>query len=1387
MSAELSPGIKSLHLSLDTPVDAITGKVRNDLSAVKVWYSSVPGFNPNDSEGSLAFNGLSLDITISNLLPNTQYYVRYAFISAIDPTVFTLSAEESELTYDEAVTVYGNLTNPSSVIPTNADGTNGNYTPAGGTFKVYSYSTEVTGTGVTYAKVADTTVGGLDASINPTTGVYTVSGLTGNYGSVLFSATYDGVTVFTTLVVTKARAGIDGTNAQLLKILAEGNSFLFKDTSASVADTQQLTFSAKLQNLTATVEWTAEAFDVNRVSLGPVAFTSNTATNSITISNNQFNPAAYNNAVAYVAVIASYNLLSDTVTVYRINNGTEQITVEFSNEAHTIPANYDGTTEPAGYVGSGTIIRVKEGNNYLPVDYSSPYADGTWVVTSAAGTNITPDPTPGVFTSSVEYDTHSNMTSNTAYIDYTIQGKTSTGKAFNITRRQSFAKSVGGVPGFSASLVTLTTTELVFIKFKDGTHSSDSVTIFSTIQNITNPVYTWTVDGVVQAGATLQEFEFARPATVGAYTIGVTVTSSSDPGVNAQDTMSIAYIEEGSDAYTFLFKDPQIVLSANNLGIVENGITQVTNHIIGARGIALLVPGTDIVYTVDSTTNCTANITTVTGTWNQQFTITGSIYSDPSISNATVVIKCQVPGGPSFLQTCYIAKVKTGATGAAGAAAIAVDLVSEADVVTTAADGTGYTLPGANTIRLYSGGALVSSGVVFGGTATKNGLTATVNSSTGAITLSGASWTSNSETFAITATFGGVTYTSNYTIAKSRAGSDAVVVDLLSEAEVVVATSTGTGYTLPTGNSMRVFKGGVQVTSGVVYGGGTTKNGLTLAIDASTGAITLSGASWTTDKETFVLTATYASVAYTYTYKISKAKQGTAGTNGTNGTNGINGTNGTNGTNAPKTTSGYIYYAISGGDPGTPSASSFNFSTGAFTGLSANWGTSITMTGNGTYWASRYVVTESSAGSNTGTPAFSVAFTHQNFSGLITFTDQTNALSSYATQTYASNVATNAASNAVSNRPTYFEIATQGYTTIHGGNISTGTISVDRIVAGTAATQSSLTFGFGIGSAISGISTAGWFKSNTSSATGLAAYANYSPAVAAVTSSVSNAAALFSNTYGNYDSISAFHVVVGASIAHGDVQQGFFTQRRSPNVTNASETNPNNGTSAYAKIAYIDPNGGGFAWGAKIMTTNPNGTDLRGITIGGTGTYGATALGGFAPFTGCHDGLLDKTTAVMPGDILVDTGIVIAKLGVGDTLTQVMVSYTANQKSPIGIYVDKNTEIPHILKTPVTRETVENGVTVEVLSYELGSEYEDIIETHDIVAINSLGEGQINVCGENGTIELGDLIVTSSIPGKGMRQADDIVRSYTVAKARETVTFDSPTQVKQISCIYLCG
>jgi len=61
------------------------------------------------------------------------------------------------------------------------------------------------------------------------------------------------------------------------------------------------------------------------------------------------------------------------------------------------------------------------------------------------------------------------------------------------------------------------------------------------------------------------------------------------------------------------------------------------------------------------------------------------------------------------------------------------------------------------------------------------------------------------------------------------------------------------------------------------------------------------------------------------------------------------------------------------------------------------------------------------------------------------------------------------------------------------------------------------------------------------------------------------------------------------------------------------------------------------------------------------------------------------------------------------------------------------------------------------------------------LCINSTGEGAVWVTNMNGPIANGDLITTSVIPGMGTKQDDDVIHSYTVAKATMDCTFDPAT------------
>jgi hypothetical protein len=440
MAAHLYPGIKSLKLVLDTPTEVRDGitDIRDDLMSVKVWYSTTPNFTP-PAQGTLVPSGNSLSVDITGLTPNTVYYVKYAFISAIDPTVYTVSAALSQTVYEENIRVYGYLTNATTPVVTQADGTGGDFSSTG-VFKVFNLSTEVTGNGPVYGIKTGSNTGITTPIINATTGVYSCSGLSGNNGSVIFTATYDNITVEQVWNVYKSKAG---QTAPLLQLSATTTEFVYKDQFSTTSLTPQTVITARLVNLTGTPNFTVTGYKRDGTSLGSIPFTQ--SNNVITITQAQFDSLGVDIGTAQVSATLSSSI--DSISIYRINDGTEQITVELSNEAHVIPSDSDGNTVTANYIGSGTTIKVKQGNTYLPVDNSSPFAQGSWRVTSIVSTGITCDTSPGVYTNYIEYDQHSAMTESVATINYTITGTTTTGAAFSIVKVQSFSKAFEGKPG----------------------------------------------------------------------------------------------------------------------------------------------------------------------------------------------------------------------------------------------------------------------------------------------------------------------------------------------------------------------------------------------------------------------------------------------------------------------------------------------------------------------------------------------------------------------------------------------------------------------------------------------------------------------------------------------------------------------------------------------------------------------------------------------------------------------------------------------------------------------------------------------------------------------------------------------------------------------------
>lgn len=101
-----------------------------------------------------------------------------------------------------------------------------------------------------------------------------------------------------------------------------------------------------------------------------------------------------------------------------------------------------------------------------------------------------------------------------------------------------------------------------------------------------------------------------------------------------------------------------------------------------------------------------------------------------------------------------------------------------------------------------------------------------------------------------------------------------------------------------------------------------------------------------------------------------------------------------------------------------------------------------------------------------------------------------------------------------------------------------------------------------------------------------------------------------------------------------------------------------------------------------------------------------------------------------------------------------------------------------------TLEEISRVSTQDLTEQDLGKWIIKLAAVGDTREASCLG---FNICNENGEVQAGDLLVTSSTPGYLMKQDDDIIRSSTVGKAMEDVVFDESGQATGIYGYIYCG
>lgn len=498
------------------------------------------------------------------------------------------------------------------------------------------------------------------------------------------------VTNFSLVVAPEDLAG-SGAGASSLQLNATGFAFVFDDENDTTAEYPgSIDFTVVLQGVSGTADFSGTAYDAAGAvvgSVGGITFTNETA-NFARLTAANFN-AAGTTSVRYVIVTATLGALSDTMTIYRGDNGSSAVQAMMTNEAHTLPTTTAGVVT---YTGSGTTIRVFEGTSELDYDGVGTAA-GKWTASRSvsSGTISTPGALSESGLTAVMAD-HAGMSTTAAQVTVTITGKTLTGASFpTITKVQSLAKSWQGntgADGTTAQTIELGGSAFAFI-FSDvnATAATEpaSITFTAALQNVTGTV-TFSALAYDSAGGSLGSVSLTgsgvtRSMTKAAFVApGGTryaIVTASIPSTNGTgtltDTFTVYRGDNGSNAITAVLSNDSHTIPTDSAG--NNGVYT------GSGSIIRVFEGTteldyDGVGTAVGKWTATRTASGITAGAISESGLTGVMAQHSAMTADTATVTISITGktlsGGAFsltkLQT--LSKSKSGTGGARGSARV---------------------------------------------------------------------------------------------------------------------------------------------------------------------------------------------------------------------------------------------------------------------------------------------------------------------------------------------------------------------------------------------------------------------------------------------------------------------------------------------------------------------------------------------------------------------------------------------------------------------------------------------------------------------------------------------------------------------------------------------
>jgi hypothetical protein len=779
--------------------------------------------------------------------------------------------------------------------------------------------------------------------------------------------------------------------------------------------------------------------------------------------------------------------------------------------------------------------------------------------------------------------------------------------------------------------------------------------------------------------------------------------------------------------------------------------------------------------------------TTVAGATSATLSVLSSdITSVDSISYA-VMVKESAATSVTATDTFTVHKLK------AGDNAVTAILTNENHTFTATSTGSITVGDYTGSIELYVGATKVTTGVAYAVSGTPVGCTVTIDSSTGMISVTGMS--ANSGTATITATYNSTVYSKVLSLSKAVAG------DAGSNAKYVVVSGEQafkflSGNTTPTATSITITAtlfGGLTGYLWQAYNGYNWVDFKNYYTEVSTNTPTVDNTS--------TLTLYYDNKAWSSTSLRIRCVSGDATdeitivklTDGVNGKNAIVGYLTNESVTVPATSGGTVSsFTVANGDfkvfNGTTDVTSLCtfYSSGASTGLTVSIGANT-----GSYTVSSmstdtgYVTFDALYGGVSPSVTISKVFTIAKATAGATGARGALRTESYdiaGTVTYGSSVisyrktavggtwTTYTPNNTLVTVDTFIATVlpkspyvigdTIPYATYDSTSATVPTDSKEIICTGSGTTG---TWQYNNKLVVNGDAIISGTLSVDKLKSGYLGNNNYYVALGGSSQANQQGAVIGMGPYSAVGVVGQSNTgtgVHGSSISGGTGVYGY-----SPSSTGVY------GTGSYGVVGVGTTTGGHFTSGVLNVYTAYY-AQSKAIYAAAGDIY---TTGKYLPFTGSHEALTNNIDNWEIGDIVEDTGET-THIDISNAISRVQLA-TEKSNAVVGIYANEDLTGSLLLTEYLEKE---NKVIVK-------TEYVSVVGDKKFIHMNALGEGLVNVCGLNGNISVGDLIVASRLPGKGMKQEDGLVRNCTVAKSRESVVFDYPEQVKMIACIYMCG